>query len=129
MLFNFTTFAAQASDVCDKSGGFLGLKPWWYYLPDSSFDNATCEVVKFNVLQGKSDIPLVLLAVIDDLLRLAGLIAVGYVLAGGIKFITSQGDPEGIAKAQSTVQNALVGLAVTVVAVAFVSFVGTKLGS
>lgn len=129
MIFTFTQFAAQVTDVCDKSGGFLGLKPWWYYLPDSSFDNKTCEVVKFNVLQGKSDIPLILLAIIDDLLRLAGLVAVGFVLTGGIKYITSQGDPEGIAKAQSTIQNALVGLAVTVIAVAFVSFVGTQLGS
>jgi hypothetical protein len=74
------------------------------------------------------DVSLVLLAVIDDLLRLAGLLAVGYVIYGAIRYILSQGSPEETAKAQSTIVNALIGLALAMLAVGIVSFVGGKLG-
>ncbi len=116
-----------AADACDKSGGFFGFVPWYHYL---QVNPGTCEVTNFTLLgNGKnSDIPLILLAVIDDLLRLAGMIAVAFIIYGGIQFVASRGNSEKTARAQSTVLNALTGLAVTVIAVAFVSFLGSKLG-
>jgi hypothetical protein len=117
-----------ATATCDKSGDFLGLLPWWNYLPASDFD-ATCTIKKFNLLHGQSEVPLVLLAVVDDLLRIAGLVAVGFIISAAFKFITSQGDPEGTARARQTVINALVGLAVAIVSVVFVSFIGNTLGN
>lgn len=113
------------------------MKPWYAYLPSSDFGtnpptaNAICDIRKFNVLPGTNqatDVPLVLVAILDDLLRIAGLVAVGFVIVGAIQYITSQGDPEGTGRAQSTVINALIGLAITVIAVAFVGFLGNKLG-
>lgn len=138
-----TTVAATSTcprEVCPKPS-FFGLVPWYQYLtltrskpdnnkPDSK-NNTECLISTFQVLPNgsiKSDIPLVLLAIVDDLLRIAGLVAVGYVLYGGIMFITSQGSPDGTAKAQSTVTNALIGLAIALIAVAAVSFIGNKLG-
>ena len=114
--------------ACPKSQ-FFGLVPWYQYL---TLD-ADCNVANFQVFPSsdgktKSDIPLVLLAIVDDLLRIAGLLAVGFVIYGGIQYITSQGSPDGTAKAQSTVLNALIGLAIALIAVAGVSFVGRALG-
>lgn len=117
---------AAPGNVGCKGNEFFGLIPWWQYLPKDDFDNG-CNIVHFDVLHG-SDVPLVLLAIVDDLLRIAGLVAVIFVIYGAIKYTASQGDPEGVAKAQSTVINALVGMVIAMVAVAFVSFISNRLG-
>ncbi len=120
---------------------FFGLVPWWQYLgrelDDGSYGHP-CDVRCFNLIektsgsnkcrQTKSDIPLVLLAVVDDLLRIAGMVTIGYVLYGAFQFVASQGDPEGTARAQTTIINSLVGLALATTAVTIVSFLGKKLG-
>jgi hypothetical protein len=123
MMFSqlFTVFAASCKPT------FFGLIPWYQYLKL----NSTCDVTNFNLLPSggaSSDVPLILLAVVDDLLRLAGLVAFAYLIVGAIQYITSQGSPDATAKAQSTIVNALVGLAIALVAVVFVSFIGNKLG-
>lgn len=118
----------SAAEKC-SSGSFFGFKSWYHYL-DRTPDG--CDIETFQIFptdSTPSDIPLILLAVVDDLLRLAGIIAVAFVLVGAIQYVTSQGNPEDTAKAQSTVINALIGLAVAIVAVGFVSFLGSKLGA
>jgi hypothetical protein len=70
-----------------------------------------------------------LLAVVDDLLVIAGLVAVIFVIYGGIRYITSQGSPNETAQAQSTIIYALVGLAIAIIAIPTVSYLGTKLGT
>lgn len=117
--------AAPGTSGC-KGNEFFGLIPWWQYLPNDDFDD-NCNIVHFDVIHG-SDVPLVLLAVVDDLLRIAALVAIAFVIYGAVKYTASQGDPESVAKAQSTVVNALIGLAVAMVAVAFVSFISNQLG-
>lgn len=79
--------------------------------------------------QSSSDVALVLLAIADDLLRVAALVALGFVIVGAFKFVGSQGNPDSTAKAQDTIVNALLGLAIAVSAVAIVSFIGNKIGS
>lgn len=111
-----------------RGGDFLGLKSWYYYLPASDFDG--CNIRNFNFLPngGPTDIPLVLLAVVDDLLRIVGLVAVAFVIIGAFKYVASQGDPESTARAQSTIINALLGMAIAIVATVFVDFLGRRLG-
>lgn len=116
----------QFAAAC-KSTTFLGLVPWYKYL---DFNNQ-CQVKNFQLLPtstSSGDIPLILLAVIDDLLRIAGLIAVIFVIYGGVMYATSQGNPDQASKAQSTILNAVAGLAIAIVAVAFVTFIGNRIG-
>jgi hypothetical protein len=124
-MFGLLTYFAAGSGACaDRT--FFGLKPWYHYL-QVTYNKATdsCDVA-FNALgNGKtSDILLVLLAVVDDLLRIAGLVAIGFVIYAGIKYVMSQGSPDETSKAQSTLMNALIGLAVALIAIALVSFIG-----
>jgi hypothetical protein len=49
-----------------------------------------------------------------------------YVIYAGIKYIMSQGSPDETAKAQSTLLNAVLGLAISLVAVAIVSYIGNR---
>jgi hypothetical protein len=118
MLNLFTLFAK------DCSHNFFGLVPWYQYL---QFDNQ-CNLVNFNIFPPKSDVPLILLAIVDDLLRIAGILAVAFVLFGAIKYTASQGNPDEVSKAQGTLVNALIGLAMAITAIGFVTFLGNKFG-
>lgn len=116
----------SANGACDEPN-FFGLVPWYHYLNV----DGKCEILNFTVLNsGKSsDIPLILLAVVDDLLRIAGIVAVAFVIYGAIQYITSQGEPDKTAKAQSSIINALIGLGIAIIAVTLVTFIGNKLGA
>jgi hypothetical protein len=131
-----TGFAAAGCSKPKLLGIFV---PWYQYLKVSKdADTGDCGIQDFHLLPGKqqtdttgrtpnSDVPLILLAVVDDMVRLAGLIAVIFVIMGGVQYATSQGSPDATAKAQSTIVNALIGLAIAIVAVAFVTFLGNAL--
>lgn len=121
---------------------FFGLLPWYHYLKKETVpsgienDPATptneglmCNIA-FNPLpsNGQSDILLVLLVIIDDLLRIAGLVAIGFIIWGGILYLTSQGSPDQTQKAQNTLQNAILGLVICILAIALVSFIGARIG-
>ena len=75
-----------------------------------------------------SSIPLILLAIVDDLLRLAGLAAVFFIIWAGAQYIISQGSPDQAARAKDTIVNAFIGLVIALVAIAFVGYLGAKLG-
>ena len=106
--------------------GFFGLPSWYSYLQlQENPLTHTCDVVNFAVPGG---FLLILLAVLDILLHLAGLVAIGFVIYGAIQYITSQGEPEKTAKAQSTIIDALIGLVIALISVGVVSFLGKQLG-
>jgi hypothetical protein len=54
---------------------------------------------------------------------IAGATALLFVVIGGFKFVLSRGDPQGVAKARNSVVYALIGLAVSVTAIALVTLV------
>jgi hypothetical protein len=68
------------------------------------------------------------LAILDDLIRIAALVAVGYVIYGGIQYVTSQGSPDATGKAQQTIINALIGVVLATLAASIVNLIGTRLG-
>jgi hypothetical protein len=113
------------ANSCSKS--FLGLETWFHYLPASSF-NSDCSIKSFNALGSHSDFLLIGLAILDDLIRIAALVAVGYVIFGGFQYITSQGSPDSTKKAQQTIINALIGVVVAILAASIVAFIGNRLG-
>jgi hypothetical protein len=135
-----TTFA----DACAPHS-FFGLVPWYGYLkiyqdptlPDvchiefnlagkgGQFSKDGCAGTGCTALGG---ILLIGMAVFEDLLRVAGLVAVGLVIYGGVRYITSQGDPDSTKGAQATITNALIGLVIAVMAATTISFIANKLG-
>ena len=123
-LIHLQTLASANS--CSKP--FFGLKTWFHYLPDSAF-TSDCTIKNFNALGSNSGFLLIGLAILDDLIRIAALVAVGYVIYGGIQYATSQGSPDATKKAQSTIINALIGVSVAILAASMVAFIGNRIGS
>ena len=110
--------------ACGKS--FFFFPNWWEYLPASEKPNPSlnCSISGF----GFSDIWLVVLAIIDMLLRVAGLVAIISIIIAGVAYITSSGNPEKAASARKRVYNSLIGLAIVFVASGLVAFIGNSLG-
>jgi TRAP-type C4-dicarboxylate transport system permease small subunit len=120
-MYNFITFFGAASANCYNT--FLGLVHWYQYLPLGQ----QCQV-QLNLPKDLDKVWLIGIAGLEDLLRIAGMVAVAYVIYGGIRYITSQGEPEHTRAALSTIINALVGLSIAIVAASFVGFLGNSLG-
>lgn len=111
-------------EACYKNG-FFGFPHWYQYLDvDMSNPTNTCQVVNFNF---PGDLTLVGLAALDMVLRLAGMVAIGFVIYGAIQYITSRGEPDGVKNAQNTILNALIGLTIALLSTGIVHFIGDRI--
>lgn len=125
-----TMFAQNCAGGTDS---FFTFPTWYKYLESAGYlkESSASKACELN-LPGQFDwnvFTLIGLGALDILIRLAGLVAVGFVIYGGILYVTSRGEPDKAKKAMSTILNALIGLAIAVVAAAFVSFLGGRLSS
>src|SRR3989338_3711692 len=102
MLQALTQFAAD----CPNKG--ISILPPWHKYIDGEVVDGTCEL-NFSI---PDDIIGILLAVVEILLRLGGIVAVGFVIYGGFLFMLSRGEPDKNAQARTTIINALIGLVV-----------------
>ncbi len=111
-----------AAIPCNKHGFFF-LPPWWEFLPEGKFAG-DCSIQSFNF---PGDLLAVGLAVVDMLLRVAGLVAIVSVIIAGISYITAGGQVEKTASARKRIYNSLIGLAIVAIASGFVAFIGNTL--
>lgn len=63
------------------------------------------------------------LNVIEFMLQLVAYISVGFIIAGGFKYLTSTGSPDRVAKAKRTIYNAVIGLVIGIFSVAIVNLI------
>lgn len=124
MKFIFDLFAAACTP---PSSGFFGIPTWYKYLPgEDVIDGISGQISCTPKLNSLSDVWLIGAAVIDILLRIAALMAIGYIVVAGINYIRSQGQPDQTAKAQRTLVNAVVGLVIAIIATVMVNFVAGR---
>ena len=128
MLSSITNFAAACS-----TGSFFGIPPWYKYLVEAGLmqtdSSGLCSLITLSTNQWPQVIVLIAMAILDMLLRLAGMAAVIYVMYGGFLYITKSSEPAETKKAQETIIGAFIGLVIAVVASAIVSFIGKTLGN
>ncbi len=117
--------------ACNKGQTFFGLPPWYQYVPTESYTPPggveQCRVL-VDFTAHPRDILLVSFGIFDILLRIAGMIAVGYVIYGGFLYMTSQGEPDKTQKAKNTLLGAFIGLIIVLIAVPLVTFIGNSIG-
>lgn len=103
-----------------KAAFFRPFPTWYQYL---SLDS-NCRVQSFDL---PGDLFAVGLAVIEIVLRFAGVIAFGYVVFAGFKFVLSRGNPTETSKARQSIIDAVIGIAITTIASVLVAFIGSSL--
>lgn len=107
-----TNFAA----TCQSGSVYLlGLKTW-----DACLNHSSGGAPEITSLP---DIWLIVLVLIEDAIILAGYIAAGFIIWGGISFIKSQGDPKQISDSKQVIFNAVIGLIIALISVAIVNFI------
>lgn len=102
------------AESCTDTRGILGMPTWWRGLG--------CEDGK-PTLSSPVDIWKIVLNVIEAVMIIAGYVAVGYVIWGGFKYLTSDGDEGKIKAGRQIITNALIGLTIVFASVAMVNFV------
>ena len=114
--------AYAAEGTCGQSSdNFLKFPTWYKYLNPTPKDGG-CELdFKFP-----DDIGKVMLALVEILLRVGGLVSVGFVIYGGFKYIISQGEPEGAKNARKTVLNAVIGVGIAASATVIVTLISGR---
>ena len=126
-----TVQAAGVADRCDKSSAFLGFPQWFKYLDVGQKEGDPCGIQgpldADQNLDWEKAAPRIGLAVVEMLLRIAGLVGVGFTIFGGFKYMTSQGEPENLKQAQATIINALVGLVIAILATSIIGFIGGRI--
>lgn len=94
--------------------------PAWF----KGLTDANCEIKGPNAAGGLGTfIWTIVLNVIETMLQLVGYIAVGFIIRGGFKYMTSNGDPGEMAKAKKIIMDALIGLVISIMSVAVVNLI------
>lgn len=124
-MFATTSFLHLVAATCTiERFKFLGIEGWDKYIPATSVstNGVTLCTLDFDAY-GAGTFLLVLAGITDILLRVAVYVAVGYFIWGAIKMITSQGSPEGIKNARTTMTNAVIGLIICLLATQVLAFI------
>lgn len=115
VLLPATSFAAS----CGTNGSFLTLPAWYRGL-----QNPDCSIMSPTDAGGVDKfVWKIVLNVIDIVLQLVGYLSVGFIIYGGFKYMLSAGDASGMTKAKTTIMNAVIGLVISIVAVAIVNVI------
>jgi hypothetical protein len=99
---------------CGDSQTPLGLRPWYAGLVDGN-----CEI-DHSQFEGEEKLQAsiwkIVLNVASDILAVVGYLAICFVIWGGYQYMMARGDPGMVAKGKKTIVNALVGLAICMLA-------------
>ena len=121
MLPAFSLFAVS----CGTPISFLGFPTWYKYLDCETVAGKLTPI--FNVNNDPAVIGKIILAVIEILLRVGGMVAVGFVIYGGFQYMLTQGEPQKAVSARHTIVNAIVGMLIASIAVFIVQLIGSSL--
>ena len=106
-----------AGPACDQ--GLLGMPPWYRGLTD-----ADCNILSPDKAGGLSTfIWKIVLNIIEIGLFIAGYAALFFILYGGFLFLTGGSNPSQIEKARKSILNAVIGLVISISAIAIVKLI------
>lgn len=111
--------------ACPDTSKF-GIPTWYKYL-DAQEINGDCRLLVDANLTDLDSLLGIGLAAVEILLFFAGIIAVGFIIYGGFRYMISQGEPENTKIAKDSVLNAVIGLIIAILATGIVRFIGSNL--
>jgi hypothetical protein len=115
---------ATTHDNCSASDVNFLYFPTWYRGLECDADG------NINIGQGtdlSTTIFKIALNIIDIALRIAGILAVGFVIWGGFQYVLARGEPEKAKQALDTILKAVIGAVIAMIAAMVVSFVVWRL--
>ena len=116
-------FIPQTAGAACKEGRLLTMPTWYRGLTETK--DGECHIKP----PGKTQESLarfiwrIGLNVVEIMLHIVGYAAVGYMIFGGFKYLTSTGQPDKISGAKRTIMNAAIGLIISIFAIAIVNVI------
>ncbi len=117
------TNASAAACKTDTDSNLFSFPTWYRGLCEDS----NADKVKIDGGSPADIVFVIALNLIDIALRIVGIIAVGYLIYGGFRFVTSRGSPDETKKAQDIILKAVVGLVIAILSAVIVSFAVSRL--
>lgn len=128
---NTGTPAPQANG-CESS---FTIFPRWYEGLCSTDSKGTVKIKSPADMEGKDTgekfgkwATILALNIVNILLYAVGYVSLGFIIYGGFKYMTNGDNSSGVQAAQKTIQNAVIGLVLSIMAVAIVTFVTRAIG-
>lgn len=119
------TPATPSASKCDTAVSFF---PRWY--DGQLCDQETGGIVSPGSFDAKDSAKsfgkwasLLAMNLVTILLYAVGYVSLGFIIYGGFKYMTNGDNSSGTAAAQKTIQNAVIGLVLSIMSVALVKFV------
>lgn len=111
----------SANDGCSTS--FFGIPAWYRNLTTSDCEiRSISESGEAGSVSISTFIWTIVLNLADGLFRIAGVVATGFIVFAGLKYMVSQGNASAIAGAKTTLLNAIIGLIIAVLAISITNF-------
>ena len=102
------------TNMC-TTGSFLGFVPWYRGLTEER--NGKCEITTPDGGDGITKLVVtIILNVTADLSLAVGYLAIGFIVYGGYLYIMASGDPSKVAKGKKTLQAAIIGAVIAIMA-------------
>ena len=119
-----------ADCTAGEDGSFLSFPTWYRGLGGTTGSAGTCNF-SFSAQQGSVGLIVftVALNIIDIALRIVAIMAVGFVIYGGFRYVISRGEPEATKNALDTILKAVIGAVIAMVAAIVVSFIVGRLSA
>lgn len=109
--------------ACGTGAQILGMPYWYDGLQETKTVNGKAQcVITITADKDFQDIWVIVTNCINILLHIIGLVAVAFVIYGGIRYIISQGNPGDLQTAKSTIVRALIGLVIAIASVFILNF-------
>lgn len=122
LVFILPTPTALARDQsCYKT--FLGLNPWYQYL-EVTKEDGTCNIIYEDI---SDTIYKVAIAIVDMLVRVAGIVAFAFLITSGFRLVLAQGDPAKEKAARGAALNAVIGMVIALFATSTIAFLTRSL--
>lgn len=120
ILYQLQIFAANgetAAEATCQRGSFFSFPTWYRYL---QVDPKYCNPKIDNI----NDVWLILLAIVEIMIRLGVILAIIFVIYGAVSLVIARGTPEKVNTARDMIIDALTGLAIGLVAITLITFLG-----
>lgn len=110
----------------------MGIPAWWRGLPVDADGNVQIDKDEVrdtanSTCQSGNPILIIAFNVFDAALRIAGMVAVVFVIVGGFKYTLSDGNPQKAASARGTIIHGLVGGAIAALSAGIVTLIVGRL--
>lgn len=115
-------YAPPTQAAC--GGRFLTMPSWYRGLTDGN-----CNIDVNAAGSGSQDaklttfIQILALNIVEIMMHIVSYVCVAFIIVGGFKYMTSSGSPDGNTKGRQTIQNAVIGLVISIASIGIINFI------